>query len=159
MAQSKRTLTPRIAQGDPMLVAGLREHYAYEARHNIPAQWARFAPRIGSMPGRIGRATFGISSGMAQDGFDYMCGVQVSDLDRLPADLAHMSIPERRFAVFAHEEHVSKMPETMDAIWREWLPKQGMEGRDVPFVVEVYEEAFDRITGMGGMEIWLPIKE
>ena len=96
---------------------------------------------------------------MAKDGFDYMCGVQVSDLDRLPADLAHMSIPERRFAVFAHTKSTSPRCRRPWTRSREWLPKQGIEGRDVPFVVEVYEEAFDPITGMGGMEVWVPIKE
>jgi AraC family transcriptional regulator len=150
---------PRFEQGKPMLIAGLRERYSSETMKDIPAQWQRFAPLIGSIKGRIGRAAFGVVSCLSgEDGCNYTTGVHVSDLSGLPADFSHVSVPARRYAVFAHRDHVSTIASTIDAIWSKWLPRSGYEAAGAPDLIEVYGEEFDPRTGTGGIEIWLPIK-
>jgi AraC family transcriptional regulator len=43
------------------------------------------------------------------------------------------------------------------AIFNEWLPKSGYRSADArPF--ERYDERFDGRAGMGGFEIWIPVK-
>ena len=44
-----------------------------------------------------------------------------------------------------------------NTIWSKWLPESGYEAADAP-TFERYGEEFDGVTGLGGVEIWLPIK-
>ena len=43
------------------------------------------------------------------------------------------------------------------AIFNDWMPKSGYQTADAP-VFERYDERFNARTGMGGFEIWVPIK-
>ncbi len=46
----------------------------------ILAQWQRFAAYFGRIPGSIGRLSYGVCSNVfsGKQGFDYLCGVEVS---------------------------------------------------------------------------------
>jgi AraC family transcriptional regulator len=59
--------------------------------------------------------------------------------------------------VFSHREHISSIRRTMNTIWNQWLPASGHVPADAPHF-ERYSEQFDPVTGMGGVEIWLPLK-
>ena len=154
---------PRFESGEALLIAGIRNSYTAETMNNLPAHWQRFAPHIGKVPGQVGHMTYGLTflSG-SKGGIDYLTGVEVSNCSRLPSEFTCVSIPARRYAVFAHHGHVSKLIETCDAIGTKWGPGSGYElargGADVPDFFERYTEEFDPRTGMGGMEVWVPIK-
>ncbi len=45
---------PRFVKGRTLLIAGLGERYNSEASAHIPAQWQRFAPHLGHIPGQSG---------------------------------------------------------------------------------------------------------
>ena len=151
---------PRFEDGAALVVAGLAERYTGETMAAIPGLWQRFAPHIGNVPGQQGNAGYGIvaSGEEGVEGFRYMAGVAVADPSRVPRDLEVMSIPAHRYAVFHHAGHVSEIRTTMHAIWNKWLPESGYEAAGVPDFFEKYDTAFDPRTGLGGFEIWLPIK-
>jgi AraC family transcriptional regulator len=154
---------PRFEDGKALLIAGFRNRYSAETMNNIPHQWQRFAPHIGSVPGQVGRVTYGLTFLSRNDeGIDYLTGVEVSSCSGLPDEFRCVSIPAQRYAVFAHREHVSKLSETCDAIGKKWFPESGYElargSAEVPDSFERYTEEFDPQTGMGGMEVWVPIK-
>ena len=44
----------------------------------------------------------------------------------------------------------------MAAIWQDWLPAAGLTPADAP-CLERYDQRFDGRTGLGGMEIWVPV--
>ena len=67
-------------------------------------------------------------------------------------------IPEQRYAVFTHADHVASIRRTVNAIWNQWLPASGLKAADAPNF-ERYDEAFDPATGNGGFEIWIPVRE
>jgi AraC family transcriptional regulator len=90
--------------------------------------------------------------------FDYLCGVEVRDFSRLPAELERVRVASQRYAVFRHEEHVSTIRRTHNTIWSVWLPESGYELADAPHF-ERYGEEFDGATGQGGVEIWLPLAD
>lgn len=154
---------PRFEDGKALLIAGLRNHYTAENMSNIPEQWQRFARYIGNVPGQAGRMTYGLNflSGNVE-GFGYLSGVEVSGCSGLPSEFRCVSIPPRRYAVFTHREHVSKLRDTCDAIGSKWFPGSGYDlargNAEVPDFFERYTEDFDPQTGMGGMEVWVPIK-
>ena len=108
----------------------------------------------------MGRAAYGACWNSA-DGIDYLTGVEVSSSSGLPGDFSVITIPAQKYPVFSHREHVSKLRETLDAIDK-WLPGSGLEVAcsfaETPSFFERYSEEFDSWTGMGGMEVWIPIK-
>jgi AraC family transcriptional regulator len=149
---------PRFENGRPLLVAGLGERYSCESSNAIPSQWQRFAPHLGNIPGQIGRTAYGVCCNSDDEGnFDYICGVEVSDFSELPANFSRVRIPEQRYAVFSHRDHISTIRRTINTIWSKWLPESAHEAADAPDF-ERYGEEFDPRTGMGGVEIWIPIK-
>ena len=152
---------PRIESAKLLQIAGLRERYTSENMQNIAQLWLRFGPHIGNIPGQVGRVAYGLCfNALSPNGLDYLAGVEVSGSFGLPAEFSVATIPAQKYAVFAHREHVSKMYETLDAIHK-WLPGSGLEvGRGTagaPDFFERYTEDFDSRTGMGGMEVWVPI--
>ena len=157
---------PRWEDHPALLIGGLREHYTAQSVNDIGNQWQRLAPYFGRIPGQVGRAAYGLVLGRQNgvDGFDYLAGVEVADGASLPAGFTTVELPSLRYAVFDHHEHVSKLKDTMSAIWRHWLPASGHEpagekgSGDGPGMVEFYGEEFDPQTGLGGIEVWLPVK-
>ena len=152
---------PRFENGTALLVAGLRSHYTAETMNRIPAQWQQFAPYLGKIPGQVGGAAYGVCWLLAE-GIDYLSGVEVSSAASVPGEFEVVGIPAQKYAVFPHREHISKLRETLDAIGHKGLPESGHEvargGAEAPAFFERYSEEFDPRTGMGGIEVWIPIK-
>src|SRR5260370_33652350 len=124
--------------------------------------WQRFASHIGNIPGQVGSVAYGLCfNALSPDGMDYLAGVEVSSSSVLPGYFSVATIPAKKYAVFSRREHVSKLYETLDAIHK-WLPGSGLEvaggTAGAPDFFERYSEEFDPRTGMGGMEVWVPIK-
>ena len=151
---------PRFENGKALVVAGLRSRYTSETMNGIPAQWERFVPHIGKIPGQVGRVAYGACWNFA-DGIDYLTGVEVSSSSGLPGDFSVVTIPAQKYAVFPHRAHVSELRETLDAVDK-WLQGSGLGAvlgsAETPSFFERYSEEFDPRTGMGGMEVWIPIK-
>lgn len=157
-AQSMGLPKPRFEDAPEMTIAGLNERYTYDECAKIPAQWERFAPRIGHVPGQTGGNTaYGVCWNNGEPGkFDYLAGVKITPGAKLPHDLVQVSIPSRRYAVFTHGDHVSSIPKAIEAIWTKWVPDCELKIAKAPSF-ERYTEEFNPGTGLGGMEIWIPL--
>jgi AraC family transcriptional regulator len=158
-SQVVSSLEPRFEDGKPLLIAGLMERYS-GTEADFPAQWQRFAPYIGHIPGQVGEAAYGVISAVpgGGGGFDYLSGVEVFGFAALPDEFSRLHIPARRYVVFEHRGHVSAIRNTMAAIWNEWLPQSGYEVAESAEFFERYGEEFDPRTGLGVVEIWIPLK-
>jgi predicted transcriptional regulator YdeE len=156
-AQAQGLGAPRFESSRELLIAGLNESYTFESRRNIPAQWNRFVPHLGKIPGQSAQHSFGVCWNYKPErGFDYLSGVEVSATDGLPAGFTHVRLPQQRYAVFEHRDHVSSIGQTIDAIWTKWAPDCGLKLANSP-CFERYTEEFDPKTGVGGIEIWIPL--
>jgi AraC family transcriptional regulator len=150
---------PRFATGKPLLVAGLVGRYSSENGAGIPGQWQRFHQSVDNIPGRIGKIAYGVCcNGDDAGNFDYISGVEVSDFSDLPREFARVRIPEQRYAVFTHRDHISTIRRTVNTIWNHWLPASGFKAADAPNF-ERYDENFNPLTGDGGLEIWVPVRD
>ncbi len=154
---------PRFENMGVTAFAGLRATFSPASRGEIPQLWARFVPTIPTLPGRVGRATYGLCFPMVGSSFDYMPAIAVADPASIPGTFAVLTVPAHRYAVFAHDGHVSQLHRTIDAIWREWLPGSGQkaadDGREAPGLFERYGEGFDAAAGRGDVEVWLPLAD
>jgi AraC family transcriptional regulator len=150
---------PRFQISRPLLVAGLGGRYSSENGAGIPGQWQRFHQCVADIPNRIGKLAFGVCcNGDDAGNFDYIAGVEVSDFSDLPREFARVRIPEQRYVVFTHKDHISTIRRTVNTIWNHWLPASGLKAADAPNF-ERYDENFNPSTGDGGLEIWVPVKD
>jgi len=76
---------------------------------------------------------------------------------RIPVDWSRVRIPEQKYEVFSQRDHISTIRSTRNTIWNAWLLNSEYKVADAPDV-ERYGEDFNPATGMGGFEIWVPIK-
>ena len=140
-----------------MLVAGIGQRFTIASIAGIPQVWDRFGPHIGHMPDEVAGVTWGVCANNDDDGsFDYIAGVEVRSLDGVAAEFSRIRVPSQRYAIFRHEDHIATIRATMAAIWQDWLPAAGLTPADAP-CLERYDQRFDGRTGLGGMEIWVPV--
>ena len=151
---------PRFETGKALLVAGVGERCTHENEGAfIPSLWQRFNQTIDNIPGRIGKLAYGVCCNADDAGnFDYVAAAEVTDFSDLPREFQSVRIPEQKYAVFTHAEHISTIRRTVNTIWNHWLPSSGMKAADAPNF-ERYDEKFDAATGNGGLEIWIPVRE
>ena len=88
--------------------------------------------------------------------FNYVCAAKVEAFGgRLPGLTSFVCEP-RSYAVFAHNDHVSTIFNTYAAIWNEALPAMARIVADSP-VLEFHNDAFDPDTGLGGLQLCIPL--
>jgi len=148
---------PRIVDVDATLFAGLGQRFEYDQMAGIPALWQRFNQHVGSIPGEVPGAAYGICTNADNSGLDYICAVEVKDFADVDRDFMRLRVPAQRYAVFAHKGPIVEIRTVIRAIWGNWLPSSGRETADGPSL-ERYGKDFDPVTGDGGFEIWVPIK-
>ena len=150
-------LTVRFENSKELVIAGLKQNYMFASRTAIPAQWQRFMPYIGQVAGQVGKVAYGVcTNNSTNDGFAYLSGVQVAQTNALPGEFESLPIPAHRYAIVSHSGHVSNIAQTIDTIWKQWLPTSGLKAAASP-CFEKYTEQFNPLSGTGGMEIWVPL--
>jgi AraC family transcriptional regulator len=145
---------------NPMLIAGLSmKCTSAEEMMNAPALWQKFGEYRGKIPRRKGNTSYGLCVDLeGGKGIEYVTGVEVSGTKNLPESFVTRQLASFTYAVFEHQGHVTEIPQTCDAIWKEWIPSSGAkkpEGAD--FFFERYGEGFDPQKGTGDIEIWVPV--
>lgn len=149
---------PRFTKGSFQLIAGLGERFTQDTLGGIPELWKKLLPHIDVIPGRVGGETYGVCCYPDGKGsFEYIAGVAISKLDDLPECYRWIELKEHEYAVFEHHGSLDNLPQTFQAIWKDWLPQSGYEAVDAP-EFERYSAEFDPQTGAGLLEIWLPVK-
>jgi AraC family transcriptional regulator len=148
---------PRSVRAGPLRLFGLASRYA-GTNAGIPAQWGRFLPHLEAIPARADAATYGLIDDFDDaGGYRYVCGVAVREFPAAPLEFARVELPARRYAVWPHREHVASVAATCAHIFERGLADAGL----VPLraaMFERYGEEFDGRTGLGGLEVWVPVE-
>jgi predicted transcriptional regulator YdeE len=153
---------PRIARASVLTLAGFAARYTPETMPRIPAQWGKFGSQVGQVTGPIGPASFGLAYPWKDGWMDYFTSIQATAGARVPEGWQLLSLPAHRYAVFAHEGHVSTMSAAIEWILSRWLPASGhrasadLAGGAV--ILERYGAGFDPRTGHGDIELWVPLE-
>jgi AraC family transcriptional regulator len=150
---------PRFVSAPPINVVGLAERHPFGAPQGIPGQWQRFMKHYADIADKAQPIPLGVIASMDEDGdFEYMAAVEVSKVSDLPKGLSQFRIPAQHYAVFRHSGHVSGLGETYSAIWNDWLPANNRKAAAGP-CLERHLETFDACTGLGGVEVWIPLED
>jgi AraC family transcriptional regulator len=148
--------SPRLVASEELLIFGPSQRCERVGDAAIPSLWSKFVPYLGQIQGQIGRTAYGVIYNSADsDNYDYLCGVAVTAFPPHPAEFTRLRIPAQTYAVFEHRDHISAIAGTFKSIWDRGLT--GLQAVDAP-TLEVYGEQFDGRTGLGGLEIWVPVK-
>lgn len=151
---------PRIETLGAFTIAGLGADFEPGKTAGIPALWQKFNAYFGHIPGQVGKTAFGLCATQpGKPGFHYVAGAGVTRTDDLPAEFETLAIPAQAWAIFPHEGHINAISATVEAAFRTWLPTSGRRIGAFPDVLEVYGEDFDPETGLGRVEIWLPLAD
>lgn len=151
-----KTEPDRFETGSAMHLAGFDVSYTFKTMNDIPEQWDRVTPYIGTTPNQMGREAFGVCHDFREDGFRYFAGVQVSSTASLPQELTTLDIPVQKYAVFKHEGPIATIRHTIDRAWA-WVKASGQGCDSNPMHVEVYSRQW-AANKNGGVEVWTPIK-
>ena len=150
---------PRLVDGDAMLIVGLKKRYDDTTSAQMPAQWQAFVPYIGHIDNQKGNVAFGVLCNSDDDGnIDYVTGVEVTEYSNVASELDGLRIPPQTYAVFRHDGHVSEIRRSWKTIFGEWLSQTERKLADAP-QLERYGEGFDPQTGLGDIEIWIPVAD
>lgn len=156
---------PRIQEVAPMRLTGLLGDYTPETMREIAALWPKFIQQLqrARLSGVGGKVSYGAGFHCfdGSPGFQYLCAVEVSDFSGAPPEWARIEVPKRRYAIFAHREHVSRLGDAINAIHGSWLARSGHAaalGGGAPDFLERYGEGFDPASGLGDLEVWFPIR-
>ena len=152
---------PREAVRDAFLLAGLNEALTYQSSAGVPGQWQRFAQEVAPALRRhaVDATAYGVLHNSDDAGnLDYLCGMEVRDFSGLPPSWSRLRVAPLRYAVFVHAGHVSAIRRTWFSIWNRWLPASGCEPAG-GLEFERYGPGFDPHTGVGDIEIWLPVAD
>jgi AraC family transcriptional regulator len=150
---------PRLVRGDEIMAVGLAQRHQFGDARGIPVQWQTFmATMYADIPDKRDSIPISISGGMDDDGnFEYICAAEVTKFGKTPHGLIEVTLPPQRYAVFAHSRHASEIGATYNAIWNDWLPASGERAANAP-CIERHLPTFNTQTGMGGVEIWIPVE-
>jgi AraC family transcriptional regulator len=148
---------PRFENGERLSIAGFGARYSFEASEGIPDQWRRFGPHVGHVPGQLTPQAYGVSFNFDDAGtFTYVAGVRVRDFSEIPGEFATVVIEPRRYAVFKHNGHVIGLHRSNYTIMNDWAPQNELAIPPAPNF-ELYHQDFDPVTGLGTIEIWMPL--
>ena len=153
---------PRIEDRGPIRVAGLVARYAANADAGIPAQWQRFGPYVGNVPGEIPGVYYGLSGRyFSETGeCEYMAAMEVRETAELPREFTLVTVPAQRYARLAHRGHITTIRSTIEAIFAQWLPTSGYRKKRGPWsFIEYYGPDFNEHTGLGTVEIWIALED
>jgi AraC family transcriptional regulator len=156
-ASANGTIEPRIEKLGSLTVVGLSRRQSLANAQAIPGQWQQFMTMYEEIDNKAETIPVSVTTDMDGDGnFSYLTGVVVTSAGKLPKGLVAQSVPAQTYAVFTHSAHVSEIPKTYAAIWDQWVPQSGMVVSDGPWL-EKHLPTFNPRTGLGGIEIWIPV--
>jgi AraC family transcriptional regulator len=154
-----RAPVPALRDLGHLRLVGLSAPCSFRELANIPGQWRRFmANHYFSIPRKIEQMPIGVCGAPDEAGsFQYICAAEVEAFEGCEAALTRIETGPGPYAVFEHADHVSTIFDTYTAIWNEALPAMGRRVADEP-VLEFHNDAFDPDTGLGGLQICIPLE-
>ena len=136
-------MEPKIVNKDKFYVVGVR-YYGANQHDEIGQLWQEFDQQRS----RITHGDQSIAYGLCfpveneeDNEFEYVAGIQVPNLDSIPAGMVGRKIEASRYAVFTHEGTLDKLLVTHRWIMNTYFPKSAYQPRKAPDF-EYYDAKF-----------------
>lgn len=148
--------TPIFVQKPKRNFVGLDRPMSHDEIETIPAQWAAFNAADLAIENSVGKGSYGIVHSFVGDSWRYACAYEVSKLGAIPEGYAHIAAPAAHFAVFKSSENISQIGDVISTVM-DWIDTSDYQSADGP-MLEYYGPSYEPETGMGGFEIWSPVR-
>lgn len=147
----------RFETAGEILAVGLGGACAFDKAEAITLLWRRFGPQFAGISDLASPIPIGVMSPANEAGaFDYVCAAEVTSFAQAPDGFARVRIAPARYAVFDHPGHVTSIRATYRGIWDRWLGESGETAAEA-VSLERHHPTFDPRTGLGGLEVWIPL--
>ncbi len=150
-------MTPIVKPSQAITLAGRNGRYPIGPSPEIKDLWVKFMDDFGQIEGQVGMRTYGVCHNFDGNMMEYLAAVQVADAGKVPGYLHTLIVPKRKVAIFRHDGELETISETWAWVFDTWLPEAKLEVAAGP-QFEVYSDDFDDITGIGAIEIHIPVK-
>ncbi len=147
-------MEPQYVELPELKLVGMCTWVTPERVPEIGQMWGRFAPRMAEIESLPGEQSFGVSF-CDGEGFHYMAGLPVANLDHIPDAFVGKIVPASRYAVWTHKGPIQEFGATYQRITQEWFPACGATKRAHP-TLELYDERFNPEDGE--TDIYVPIE-
>ncbi len=148
-------MEPRFVDYPSFTAVGLATPFDFvTAQQTIPTLWDRFVPRMKEVRNVPDRRSFGICRG-----HEYLACVQVTQVEAVPAGMVAWTVPAGHYAVFTHRGPVSRIGETVNRIWKDWLPSSGRVHVEGAPDFELYDERFQGASEESEFDLYIPIRK
>jgi AraC family transcriptional regulator len=153
-----RSPLPQLKRIGRLKLVGLAAPCSPNETIHIPAQWQRFmSSYYDDIPNKVKEMPIGMCEPPDDEGcFNYVCAAKVEAFEGQLPSLTSFECEAGSYAVFAHNDHVSTIFDTYAAIWNQALPAMARTVADSP-VLEFHNDAFDPDTGLGGLQLCIPL--
>ncbi|GAA0528969.1 putative transcriptional regulator YdeE [Rhizomicrobium palustre] len=133
-----------------------------EMYFKIACQWRDFAATAGNLKRLPPRLGYGVclSLDINRRQMEYVSCLVVAAKEDVPQELSCLILPELDCAVFDHHGDAALLPCTLQSIFDTVLPEEGLYPVTfgAPAFIQRFSERFDPLTGMGGLEILVPLE-
>ncbi|MHB1355965.1 MAG: MerR family transcriptional regulator [Anaerolineae bacterium] len=153
-------MQPRIVIKPAFHVVGMCYHGTNQ-NHEIPDMWGVFLQRTGEIERINPTLSYGVCSlptGLPEGHFEYVAGVEVNEGAPVPAGMVLRSLPEMRYAVFAHRGSLESLGKTYQNVYEVGLPESGLQPLTLGLDMEVYTEEWADGAPESVLYIYIPIK-
>lgn len=152
------SIAPRIEQRPSLHLIGSICDYSLsdgDMLRALPLQWAALSPLIPRPAAGVEPVTFGVALPVQDPScFRYMTAYPAAADDTPPRGLSLVTLPAGSYLAFQHDGHVTTLHRTVSAACEGRRPIEGLPG-----FLEYYGPDFDPATGLGDIEVWLPLAE
>ena len=154
------TMEPKFVELGELTVVGMVCRTT-SRNNSIPDLWSRFNPHCGSVANPLySKTALGVCYYVDMENFDddtefdYLAGVPVSNVDKLPEGMEVHTIPPALYAVFTHKGPLSTLGDTYQQIFGTWLEGYRLAPADQ---IEWYDERFDPASEDSELDIYIPV--
>lgn len=155
---------PRYEDSPALFITGVHQTYPHGTLDRSIEQLSALPTFLPLMLGRIGANTYGLWYDLFKTDklTQLVTGARIGQFSPINTQLSLFELPAQRYAVFTHRGHISEMSKTRAEVFERWLPRSGKKHYQPPqgFLdcMEVYPEGFVAETGLGPIELWVPIQ-
>ena len=162
--------SPRLERCGALLLTGImrrhgRTRETYAIAQAIGRQWTDYMTRRVAPPWTPQAWRYGITMRMA-DGdteMEYFCAAPPPVPPEPRPGFVDWTLAPLTFAVFAFDDHILEFRDFVHAVFGAELSRAGLhlapEGPGVPEFIERYGVTFNPLTGKGGFELLVPVRE
>ena len=154
-------MEPKYVTKPAMTMVGF-SYVGKNENNEIPQLWGQWNARAAELKNRTGMCAYGACftqvEGAGEGEFEYVAGMEVSDLADIPEGMVARQIPDYKFAVFTHKGKLHTLPETYKFIYETWLPQADVELHPDKFDMELYDDRFVLDSDESEFDILVAVK-